>query len=85
MKNLEQSNYSSALQTVRDLKAKYGTTWDAISPESAARMATQNRFKTGLDIAKYTAAIMRKDMADYDANASNYAQSLGSWFCCNKI
>jgi hypothetical protein len=31
--NLEQSNYSSALQTVRDLKAKYGTTWDAISPE----------------------------------------------------
>jgi isocitrate lyase len=41
MKNLEQSNYSSALQTVRDLKAKYGTTWDAISPESAARMATQ--------------------------------------------
>jgi isocitrate lyase len=75
MKNLEQSNYSSALQTVRDLKAKYGTTWDAISPESAARMATQNRFKTGLDIAKYT-AIMRKDMADYDANAFNYTQSL---------
>jgi hypothetical protein len=28
-------------------------------PESAARMVTQNRFKTGLDIAKYT-AIMRK-------------------------
>jgi isocitrate lyase len=41
-------------------------------------MATQNRFKTGLDIAKYT-AIMRKDMADYDANVSNYTQSLGSW------
>jgi isocitrate lyase len=79
MKNLEQSNYSSALQTVRELKAKYGSTWDAISPESAARMATQNRFKTGLDIAKYTAAIMRKDMADYDNNPSNYTQSLGSW------
>jgi isocitrate lyase len=46
-------------------------------PESAARMATQNRFKTGLDIAKYTAAIMRKDMAEYDA--SQYTQSLGSW------
>jgi isocitrate lyase len=42
------------------------------NPESAARMATQNRFKTGLDIAKYTAAIMRKDMAEYDANASKY-------------
>jgi isocitrate lyase len=44
----------------------------------AQRMVTQNRFKTGLDIAKYTAAIMRKDMAEYDANASKYTQSLGS-------
>jgi isocitrate lyase len=79
MKNLAQSNYSSALETVRNLKAKYGTTWDAINPESAARMVTQNRFKTGLDIAKYTAAIMRRDMAEYDEDASNYTQSLGSW------
>jgi isocitrate lyase len=79
MKNLSESNYSSALQTVRDLKEKYGNTWNAINPESAARMLIQNRFKTGLDIAKYTAAIMRKDMADYDADSSNYTQSLGSW------
>jgi isocitrate lyase len=79
MKNLAQSNYSSALQTVIDLKAKYGSTWDSINPESAARMVTQNRFKTGLDIAKYTAAIIRKDMAEYDLDASNYTQSLGSW------
>jgi isocitrate lyase len=79
MKNLAQSNYSSALETVRDPKKKYGETWNAINPESAARMATQNRFKTGLDIAKYTAAIMRKDMAAYDADSSQYTQSLGSW------
>lgn len=79
MKNLAQSSYSSALQTVIDLKAKYGTTWNAINPESAARMVIQNRFKTGLDIARYTAAIMRKDMAEYDADSSNYTQSLGSW------
>lgn len=79
MKNLEQSSYSSALQTVRDLKAKYGATWNAINPEGAARMVVQNRFKTGLDIAKYTAAIMRKDMAEYDADHSNYTQSLGCW------
>ena len=31
-------------------------------------MRLQNRFKTGLDIARYTAAIMRKDMADYDSD-----------------
>lgn len=79
MKNLAQSNYHSALQTVRDLKGKYGATWNAINPESAARMVAQNQFKTGLDIAKYTAAIMRQDMADYDKDSSNYTQSLGCW------
>lgn len=71
--------YSSALETVRELKAKFGTSWDAISPENAARMVVQNRFKTGLDIAKYTAAIMRKDMAEFDKDTSNYTQSLGCW------
>ncbi|AUC86544.1 isocitrate lyase [Polaribacter sp. ALD11] len=79
MKNLSQSNYSSALEMVRNLKSKYGTSWDAINSESAARMVTQNRFRTGLDIAKYTAAIMRKDMAEYDTDSSNYTQSLGCW------
>lgn len=79
MKNLAQTNYSSALETVRNLKAKYGNSWNAINSESAARMATQNRFKTGLDIAKYTAAIMREDMAAYDLDSSSYTQSLGCW------
>ncbi|MCX7549783.1 isocitrate lyase [Xanthomarina sp. F2636L] len=79
MKNLAQTNYSSALQTVRNLKEKYGTSWNSISPENAARMLTQNQFKTGIDIAKYTAAIMRKDMAEYDADSSKYTQSLGCW------
>jgi len=53
--------------------------WNAISPEYAARMRLQNRFHTGLDIAKYTAKIMRADMAAYDANSSQYTQSLGCW------
>jgi isocitrate lyase len=79
MKNLAQSNYNSALETVRNLKAKYGSSWNAINSESAARMVIQNRFKTGLDIAKYTAAIMRKDMAEYDKDTSNYTKSLGCW------
>ena len=79
MKNLAQSNYGSALQTVRNLKEKFGETWHAIHPESAARMIAQNRFKTGLDIAKYTAGIIRQDMAAYDKDASNYTQSLGCW------
>ncbi|EIW87932.1 isocitrate lyase [Alishewanella agri BL06] len=53
--------------------------WNAISPEYAARMRLQNRFNTGLDIAKYTAKVMRADMAAYDADSSQYTQSLGCW------
>jgi isocitrate lyase len=60
------------------IKAKDGT-WASINPESVARMRLQNRFQTGLDIARYTAAIIRKDMAAYDADSSKYTQSLGVW------
>ena len=60
------------------IKSKKGP-WDGISAESVARMRLQNRFKTGLEIAKYTADIMRKDMAAYDADPANYTQSLGCW------
>jgi isocitrate lyase len=73
------SNYLSAFEKVRQLKAKYGESWAAISPKDTARMMVQNRFKTGLDIAKYTAAIMRQDMAEYDGDSAKYTQSLGCW------
>ena len=73
------TTYQSALEHVRGVKAKLGGTWGAIHPEDAARMIVQNRFRTGLDIAKYTASIMRKDMAEYDADSSKYTQSLGCW------
>jgi isocitrate lyase len=53
--------------------------WSGISAEAAARMRLQNRFQTGLDIARYTAGIMRSDMAAYDADPSKYTQSLGCW------
>ena len=53
--------------------------WNNISPESVARMRLQNRFKTGLDIAKYTAGVMRSDMEAYDNDPSAYTQSLGCW------
>ncbi|WJY18411.1 isocitrate lyase [Alteriqipengyuania flavescens] len=56
-----------------------GSPWSAIDAESAARMRLQNRFATGLDIAKYTAKIMRRDMEAYDADPANYTQSLGCW------
>jgi len=53
--------------------------WGGIDPDAVARMRLQNRFKTGLEIAKFTADIMRHDMAAYDADPSQYTQSLGCW------
>ena len=53
--------------------------WNGVEAESVARMRLQNRFLTGLDIARYTAKIMRADMAAYDADPADYTQSLGCW------
>lgn len=72
-------SYAQLLDQLTTLKATQGQHWHAVSPEYAARMRLQNRFRTGLDIARYTAAIMRRDMAAYDADPSQYTQSLGCW------
>ena len=53
--------------------------WTGVTAEAVARMRLQNRFRTGLDIARYTAAIMRKDMEAYDRDPVKYTQSLGCW------
>jgi isocitrate lyase len=75
-----QSNpFQSHIAEVKKLVGSKNGTWDSINPESVARMRLQNRFATGLDIAKYTAAIMRRDMAAFDADPANYTQSLGAW------
>ena len=71
--------YSDTISHMRSLVEANGAGWAAIDPESAARMVLQNRFNTGLDIAKYTAKIMRADMDAYDADPANYTQSLGCW------
>jgi isocitrate lyase len=73
------SAYSTYTAHVQDLIARKNGTWDGINAESVARMRLQNRFLTGLDIARYTASIMRADMAAYDADSKNYTQSLGAW------
>jgi isocitrate lyase len=59
--------------------AQAGPAWTGIDADAVARMQLQNRFATGLDIARHTAKIMRVDMAAYDADPANYTQSLGCW------
>ena len=73
------SQYSKDVEAIAALRDAQGSAWSAINPEHAARMRAQNRFHTGLDIAKYTAKIMREDMAAYDKDSSKYTQSLGCW------
>ena len=72
-------SYQTHIETTRQLIGSKAGTWDGISAEAVARMRLQNRFQTGLDIARYTARIMREDMAAYDADSSQYTQSLGCW------
>ncbi|MEL7369810.1 MAG: isocitrate lyase, partial [Myxococcota bacterium] len=71
--------YKQEIEKAQSLITAQGGTWDGIQAEAVARMRVQNRFRTGLDIAKYTAKIMRADMAAYDADPAAYTQSLGCW------
>ena len=73
------SNFTQDSAKLADIIGAQGSNWSAISADSAARMRAQNRFQTGLEIAKYTAGVMREDMAAYDADATSYTQSLGCW------
>ena len=73
------SKHKEIKNNVMDIAAISSSDWSSINPEYVTRMRKQNRFKTGLDIAKYTASIMRKDMEEYDEDPSKYTQSLGCW------
>ncbi|MGE3692941.1 MAG: isocitrate lyase [Novosphingobium sp.] len=66
------------LEAGRTIEAN-GAPWAGIEADAVARMRLQNRFRTGLDIARYTAGIMRRDMEAYDRDPANYTQSLGCW------
>ena len=72
-------SYASEIEQAATTIASNGAPWEGISAESVARMRAQNKFKTGLDIAQYTANIMRADMEAYDRDPANYTQSLGCW------
>ncbi len=71
--------YPTSINVMAQTIASRNGTWDGIDAEAVARMRVQNRFRTGLDIARHTAAIMRRDMDAYDADPTNYTQSLGCW------
>jgi len=73
------TNHKDQLNNASSIPDMNTSNWGAINPEYVARMRMQNKFKTGIDIAKYTAGIMRRDMDSYDNDTSAYTQSLGCW------
>ena len=73
------SKLNSTLDSANTINHMKSSSWSSINAEYVARMRLQNQFKTGIDIAKYTASIMREDMESYDNDSSHYTQSLGCW------
>ena len=69
------SNYLEQVEKLQGV----ATAANGVNAEHAVRMRRQNQFKTGLDVAKYTADIMRRDIENYEADTSQYTQSLGCW------
>ena len=76
---MSKNNFTSEVDKLNAIPEFSGSNWSSIKPEYAARMRLQNQFKSGIDIAKYTASLMRKDMDAYDSDTSAYTQSLGCW------
>jgi len=72
------SSYEGEVEAARECLSSRPT-WTNIKPEAVARMRLQNQFRTGLAIARHTSAVLRRDMAAYDADSSKYTQSLGCW------
>ncbi len=73
------SKLNSSVDGANSINHMKSSSWSSINAEYVARMRLQNQFKTGIEIAKYTASIMRKDMESYDNDSSQYTQSLGCW------
>lgn len=56
-----------------------GMTSGGVSVDDIVQLKIQNTYDTHLDIAREMATVMRADMAAYDADPSNFTQSLGCW------
>ena len=76
---MTKSTFNAEIEQLNKIPEFSESNWSSIKPEYAARMRLQNQFKSGIDIAKYTSSLMRKDMDAYDADPSSYTQSLGCW------
>ncbi len=67
-------------ETLNELEARYPNgAPGGIGLDGLAQLKIQNTYSTHLDIARDMATLMRKDMAEYDADSGQFTQSLGCW------
>ncbi len=67
-------------ETIAELEKRYPNgAPGGISLDDLAQLKLQNTYSTHLDVARDMATLMRKDMAEYDADSSKFTQSLGCW------
>jgi len=67
-------------ETIAQLEKRYPNgAPGGVSLEDLAQLKLQNTYSTHLDVARDMATLMRKDMAEYDADSSKFTQSLGCW------
>ncbi|MDH2325480.1 isocitrate lyase [Cereibacter sp. SYSU M97828] len=67
-------------QTRAEVTARYPNgAPGGVSVDDIVQVKMQNTYSTHLDIARAMAKVMRADMAAYDADPSQFTQSLGCW------
>ena len=54
---MSKSKFTTEVEKLNTIPEFSGSNWNSIRPEYAARMRLQNQFKSGIDIAKYTASL----------------------------
>ena len=76
---MSKNKITTEVEKLNTISEFNGSNWSSINPEYAARMRLQNQFKSGIDIAKYTASLMRKDMDAYDSDTNAYTHVNMRW------
>ena len=67
------TEYLADIKEMENLCSKKGDAWNGINPEYAVRMKLQNRFQSGLDIARHTAShVFTYTTSDYHTVTMHY-------------
>ena len=67
--------YSDLIKEIKNSENFKNSSWESINPEYVARMQLQNRFKSGIEIAKYNACLLYTSPSPRDVHLSRMPSS----------